>query len=471
MKRILPVALFVIIALGGAFAAVEHVDVAPRRLAPYVERRAAGHRTLIQDTGRYFAGVLRAVDRGRTDFHEPMPVPAAPAAQARAPTPAARPVVVASAESALQAIAEASPGDAIVFLPGTYRFDGAYIDVNRPGTSAQPISVRAEKPGTVVLQFDMVEGFLVSAPWWSFENLTIRGVCVDHSNCEHAFHVVGDAAHFVARHNEIVDFNAQFKINGSRGAYPDFGLIEGNVIRDASVRRTGNPVTPIDLVAASHWRIRGNRISDFVKGQSDRTSYGAFVKGGGTDNRFERNVVVCEDRLRDSPGQRVGLSLGGGGSSRNACRDHRCVTEQDHGVIASNLIASCSDDGIYLNRAAMSAIVHNTLIDTAGITARYGESSADVEGNLVDGVIRGVAGAAVHEGDNVVTRLAALYLGSHPVRRLFADAPALDLHWRGEPPRRHHVTPPPDDLCGAARTQQPAYGAFEDIARCAVAAD
>ena len=294
-------------------------------------------------------------------------------------------MAVASPEEALRAIGDAKPGDAITFLPGTYRFDGTYIAASQPATRAAPILVRAERPGSVVLEFNMVEGFLVSAPYWSFENLVIRGTCADHSHCEHAFHVVGNAAHFLARNNEIVDFNAHFKVNGSAGAYPDFGVIEGNTLRNDSVRDTGNPVTPIDLVAASHWRIRGNRISDFVKGRSDRISYGAFVKGGGADNRFERNVVVCEDRLRGFAGQRVGLSLGGGGSSADACRGGRCITEQDRGAIASNLIAACSDDGIYLNRAAASLITHNTLIDTGGITARFGESSADVEGNLVDG--------------------------------------------------------------------------------------
>ncbi len=41
--------------------------------------------------------------------------------------------------------------------------------------------------------------------------------------------------------------NAHFKVNGSGGAYPDFGVIEGNTLRNGSVRDTGNPVTPVDL--------------------------------------------------------------------------------------------------------------------------------------------------------------------------------------------------------------------------------
>jgi hypothetical protein len=57
-------------------------------------------------------------------------------------------------------------------------------------------------------------------------------------------------------------------------------------------------VTPIDLVAASGWKIAGNVIADFIKGQGDRTSFGAFAKGGAADTVFERNVVVCELALR-----------------------------------------------------------------------------------------------------------------------------------------------------------------------------
>ncbi len=467
MKFMLP-ALVAVVAVGGAIAAVERIDTPPRRLAIYVEQRAAGHRSEIQRIGGAIAAALLALDRGRTSFHDPLPVPPLDAPALAQPK---RKVVVGTTSDALDALEHAEPGDAITFIPGTYRFDGIYVDAHKPGEADAPISVRAEKPGSVVLEFNMVEGFLVTAPYWRFENLTIRGVCADHSNCEHAFHVVGGATHFVARGNEVLDFNAQFKINGTSGQFPDWGVIEGNVIRNGAARDTANPVTPIDLVAASHWRIVGNRISDFIKLQSDRTSYGAFAKGAGSDNALVRNVVVCEDRLRGFPGQRVGLSLGGGGTVRSVCRDRRCITEEDRGVIASNLVASCSDDGVYLDRAAMSVVAHNTLIDTGGITARFGESSGVVDGNLVDGPIRALAGATLDADDNRTTSVSALYLGLHPVRRLFADAAKLDLHWRADPPRRQRVGTVPADLCAATRPARPSYGAFEDIARCGVAAN
>jgi len=85
--------------------------------------------------------------------------------------------------------------------------------------------------------------------------------------------------------------------------------------------------------------------------------------------------------------------------------------------------------------------------------------------------MRAQDGATLHPRDNIDTRTAALYLGWHPVRRLFADAPALDLRWRADPPRRRDGGEPPADLCGASRSRQPTYGAFEDIARCAASAN
>src|SRR5690606_10145427 len=155
-----------------------------------------------------------------------------------------------------------------------------------------PIRVRALQPGSVRLEFDMTEGFLVSAPWWIFENLHIRGICREHSTCEHAFHVVGNAHHFVARNNVISDFNAHFKINAHANQAPDHGLLENNTLRNTTARHTHHPVVPIDLVGASHWRVHANFIHDFIKRDGDQISYGGYFKGAGSDNRFERNVVL-----------------------------------------------------------------------------------------------------------------------------------------------------------------------------------
>ena len=378
-------------------------------------------------------------------------------------------VFVSSPDEIITAIAHARPGDVITLMPGTYYFEKrTYIAVNQGGLESAPVTLRAERPGTVFLEFNMSEGFKVSAPYWTFENLHIRGVCQQQTNCEHAFHVVGEAAHFVARNNTIVDFNAHFKINGEGNIFPDYGLIAGNTLTNSRVRQTANPVTSIDLVAASHWQIQRNLITDFIKAQGDKISYGAFAKGEGSDNSFEKNIVLCENMLQGTPGQRVGLSLGGGGTGETFCRNRRCITEQNGGVIQSNLIAFCSDDGIYINRSAANKILHNTLIDTGGISVRFVESSSVVQGNLVDGLIRARDGGVLHLTDNHSANTTSLYLGLHPIRDLYVNAAAMDLAWKESPPNRVVAGAVPLDLCGAPRSTHPAYGAFEDFSACLV---
>ncbi len=455
---LLSVALFTFI--------VDKAGISPRVLASYVERRGIGHHPLIISVTEKVARQLAALDSrigpdslpafshiGAQSHAEPIALVNASVVQVR------------SAEDARQAILRAQPGDVITFQPGTYRYVSKSIRALKPGTAMQRIVVRAETPGTVTIEFDTVEGFVVSAPYWTFENLHIRGICKDHAKCEHAFHIVGDARHFHARNNTITDFNAHIKVNGANGKMPDHGIIDRNTFTNSSARQVAAPVTPIDLVAASHWTIQRNLISDFVKAHGDRISYGAFVKGGGTENVIERNVVLCEVKLKHAPGQRVGLSLGGGGTERQFCRDRRCIVEQEKSSLRANLIAYCSDDGIYVNRAASSKLIHNTLIDTAGITVRFPQSSADVQGNVVDGPIRNLDDALLRAEDNQHTSLFHLYLGMHPERGRYLDASSLNLAWTGKPPRRQVQDAVPD-LCQAARPQQPVYGAFDDFAGC-----
>jgi hypothetical protein len=450
-------------AAGGALY-LQQQGVTPRALAPYIEKRSSGHNRAIVGTGEAVAAALRRLDRGvagpRVGLFPGL------GAGAAVPAGAGEKRIVATSDEVRAAIAAAVPGDVITLLPGRYHFSRTALNLTRAGTLEAPIVLRAEQAGSVEIALELIEGFHVMAPHWRFENLLIRGVCKQHTYCEHAFHVTGPASHFVAQGNTIVDFNAHFKINGDQGSFPDHGRIEGNTLRNDSVRATRNPVTPIDLVAANGWIIRRNLIADFVKGGGDRISYGAFVKGAGKDNVIERNVVLCESRLQGAPGQRVGLSLGGGGTGKPYCRDGKCITEQDGGILEANLIAACSDDGIYLNNAAASKLVHNTLIDTGGIQVRFAGSSADIVGNLVDGDIRGRDGALLRIADNLSTPIAMLYMGYHPQRDLFVDAPGFDFRWRDGPQVRYKVKENGADLCGAERRPSPAYGAFDDIAAC-----
>lgn len=445
-------------------------DLAPRMIAPYIERRAEGHDPLIEQGATFLARLLIRLDRGAA-----LPVPqrdpdwigAQPdRSDSQQPGFIGRQVEVADAASALRALTQAVAGDVIVFAPGSYRFSGTGIDLTHPGRADAPIVVRAKRLGTVTIEFDALEGFHVMAPYWRFENLVVQGVCRHHDDCDHAFHIVGGADHVVLRNNVLRDFNAQVKINGEGGRFPDDGRIEGNTLVDRAPRNTDHAVTPIDLVAANHWTIAGNFIADFIKLHGDGTSYGAFAKGAGTGNRFVRNVVACEYRFRGLPGVRVGLSFGGGGTGPSFCRDRRCAVEQELGVMADNLIASCSDDGIYLNRSAQTRVAFNTVFDTAGVMARFPQTFANMRGNLVEGPLAVRDGARIDDRDNQASALIWNYLGVHPVRRQFENARLLDLRWASAPARLRARADSGPDLCGTPRTGSVPYGALVDFRSC-----
>jgi hypothetical protein len=474
-RRSLLAAAAVAVLAGAALPAiVDRVGVAPRTLAPYIEKRTSGHNPVIVGVGRRVAAVLTMLDRGPAGMPPP-PLSLSVGAQPRPAGQDAGGIQVATPDALRAALRDAAPGDVITLAPGTYRFEGKGIDVARAGRADARIVVRAARPGTVHIELATLEGFVVGAPYWRFENLDIRGVCPADDDCEHAFHVVGAGHHFESVNNTIRDFNAHIKINGEGGRYPDDGLIDHTTLAATHVRATTKPVTPIDLVTASGWTVRANVITDFVKRDGNEVSYGAFAKGGGKDNVFERNVVWCEQTLRGQPGQRVGLSLGGGGTGREFCRDGRCITEQEGGVVRANLIVGCSDVGIYLNGAAASKIVDNTLVDTSGIDVRYPTSSAVLDGNLVDGPIRARDGGILHLGDNRATPLWRAYAGSHPVRSLFRAPETGDFSWRGDPPLRDDPDMdgrPADapDLCGKRRATPAVYGAFARFTDCVPAA-
>lgn len=469
-RLLLILAMLAVVALtAAAVGAAWFLDsrgVTPRALAPYVVKRSSGHNPVIEQSGQLMSRTLLSLDRGSPYAGDEALLALRPGAQAEPiQTPAKRALTVLTVPQLLATMAGALPGDAITLAPGEYIISSGLL-ADRPGAKGNPIVMRANKPGTVTIELNLVEGFKVSAPHWTFENLTIRGACKSHDYCEHAFHVVGNADYFTARNNTIIDFNAHFKINGHDGAFPDHGAIIGNTITNTAIRNTGRAVTLIDMVAASDWLIRGNVITDFIKGGGDQISYGVFAKGAGERNVFEQNIVVCEHLLR-SPGQRVGMSLGGGGTGKQYCRDGRCITEQDDSVIRSNLIASCSDDGIYLNNAARSVVSHNTVLETGGIVVRFAGSSADIEGNLVDAAIRTRDGGTMRARDNVDSSIMATYFGIHAPRNQFTGWSVATLEWDGAPLRRKHPLPGNHpDLCGSPRPAAPAYGAFETLAGC-----
>lgn len=329
-------------------------------------------------------------------------------------------VPVASAAQLVAAIDAAQPGDEITLAPGTYTV-AQNLNCDVAGTPDAPIKVRSAAFGESLIRFDAVEGFKVSAPHWVFENLDIVGVCAVDSDCEHAFHVFGDADFLRIRDCRVRDFNAQIKSNILDGAFPDDVVIERCELSDTRARNTSNPVTKIDVVGGRRWRVRANLIRDGEKGGGDNVSYSAFLKGNSRDGIFERNLVVCEDAT--AGGVRLGLSFGGGGSGPGSiCEDGTCTPEHQNGVMRNNVIARCpADVGIYLNESAATRIEHNTLITNTGIDVRFAASTATIRNNLISGQIRDRDGGTSTATANHTGLTLDIY------EDWFVDPAALDL--------------------------------------------
>jgi hypothetical protein len=351
-------------------------------------------------------------------------------------------VLIRSAADLLRSVAAARAGDVLEIVPGRYTIRQT-IEPGAAGTPARPIVLRAARPGSVTLELDSVEGFRLAQPYWVFENLVLRGICRRHGDCEHAFHIVGPARGVVVRNNRIEDFNAQLKINGEGGHWPDDGLIQFNLLTDNLARQTDQPVAPIDLVGASGWQVADNVISHFVKAAGNGISYGVFMKGGGRAGRIERNLVLCGGHDISAPGSRVGVSFGDGGTGPVFCRDGRCDAEHVGGLVANNVVAHCNDFGIDVFKSPATVVAFNTLINTAGIDVRHAPATAQVYGNLLDGRIRARDGAQLSRQHNdvvdlpeVLTAPDALCLTRRAVADAIAPLDGIDGDFDGRPRTR-----------------------------------
>ncbi|MCA9683260.1 MAG: MYXO-CTERM sorting domain-containing protein [Myxococcales bacterium] len=324
------------------------------------------------------------------------------------------------------AVANAMPGDEIVLAPGTYILDNK-LNCTANGTADQPIVIRADTLGDATVQMNNLEGFHIQGAHWEIANLDIEGVCADDNNCEHAFHVTGDAEFTHIHHNTVHGFNAHIKANGTdtgpmgERVWPDDVVVEYNELYNPAPRNTGNPVTFIDVVGGRRWRVRANYIHDFAKGGGNNISYAAFLKGNSRDGIFERNLVVCE--MLHSGQIRLGLSFGGGGSAPdNICEDGTCDPEHQNGIMRNNIIAHCpADVGIYVNEGANSRIYNNTLYNTTGIDMRFVSTTGEVRNNLLNGQIRNRDGATANFASNLEMVSVADF------QAWFTDPDALDF--------------------------------------------
>ncbi len=372
----------------------------------------------------------------------------------------ARDVPVADATELRAAIEGARAGDVISLADGTYDVTGNLV-CRAAGTDEAPIVVRGVRPLGARIRFDAVEGFLVRGPHWRFEDLDIEGVCAAHPDCEHAFHVVGEADFTVIRRNRAQGFNAHIKANGegTPRVFPDDVLVEENEFFNPTPRMTSNPVTPIDVVGGRRWVVRANFIHDHHKALGDNISYAMFLKGNSRDGLIERNLVVCE--LLHTGGTRIGLSFGGGGTGPDSvCEGSVCTPEHQNGVMRNNIVVSCPASlGVYVNACAGCSVVHNTLYRVTGIDVRFAASDVEVAGNVVSGRIRTRDGATMTLVDNLEMVDEAQWSA------WFRDPAGVDftlLDGSAIVDRGTARADVPDDYCGNARDDgQPDLGAVE----------
>lgn len=327
-------------------------------------------------------------------------------------------IPVSNVTELVAAIGDADPGDVIILASGNYDI-ASNVSCLSNGAENNPITVRSETLGSAVINFDAVEGFKVLGTYWTFENLEIHGVCADDSACEHAFHIKGTADGTHIRNNKVEGFNAHIKGGGTNDTprkFSDDVIIEYNEFYSQSPRQTSNPVTPIDVVGGKRWRVSHNYIHDFQKARGNNISYAAFLKGNSSDGIFSHNLVLCQNLHQG--GVRVGLSFGGGGTGTQFCEDGSCQTEHRNGIMANNIIANCSDVGIYINKGANIQILNNTLFNTSGIDIRFDASRATVRNNLLDGRIRERNGGVATLSNNIE---------QGDLVSWFTDAPNLDF--------------------------------------------
>jgi len=429
----------------------------PQEWLRHLERRLSGHPTL-EALG------VPLIRMARPHWERPIPELSfptlgkgqqlqAPHLERQAPLAVLQ---VNDADALRQALLDAREGSRIELAPGHYHFSST-LRLGHAGSPALPITVWSAVPGAAVMHFSQDEGVLVDQPFWQFENLRIQGSCLHDADCDHALHVVGQAHHFLLSNSCIEGFNAHVKINGLNGVFPDDGRISFTTLQNSGGRDTAKPVAAIDLVGARRWRIEDNVISNLVKLGGDQVSYAAFMKGGGSEGRFERNLVLCSTAAISQPGMRVGLSFGGGLTGSSYCRGNSCTaSEYSSGVMLNNIVAHCNDYGIDINHATQAWIGFNTLINTGGIDTRGAPSDATLYANLLDGSIKARESSRMDARDNQQVRLT----------RLFKAPDRLDLARDAEPQMVNTPTMVRDDFCRQVRAARSSVGALDLLPQC-----
>jgi MYXO-CTERM domain-containing protein len=380
----------------------------------------------------------------------------------------AKQVPVASVVDLENAVAAAMPGDEIILSPGPYTV--STIDCTANGTMSQPIVVRGAMPLTSQVKGSSAEAFHVSGAYWTFEDLDVEGGCGQDSTCGTAFHVVGAADGFTLTGSRVRDFDRSIAVDAAQvsGLWraPDGGLLFGNEIADTHARDTTNPVIKVDLAAGSGWVVRANYIHDFRRVDGVR-AYGAVMRGGGSGDVFDRNLVLCTHDWTATNGTlAVGLSVGGDGTPPASCApaydaDAACTVEQTGGIVRNDIIVACSDVGVWVSRGAAVHVLFDTVIDTPGVDFDQATTTGEAHGNVLTNIVRQLDGAVIDTTGNLdsVTPNEFLLMYAAPLDGDLraASAGSLDM-LIGKAPTVASVT---DDYCARPRTAPYDLGALQ----------
>jgi hypothetical protein len=374
----------------------------------------------------------------------------------------AKVVPVATAAALLDAIGKANPGDAITLAPGTYRLN-ANVPVNRPGTSAQRIFVRAQQPLGATIELCSTEGFQVSAADWIFEDLVIKGVCPGPDDNEHAFHITGAAHETILRYNKVVDFKSHVKLNldnTTSRIWPNDTWYIGNVWMDTAAQPGAKPFNALNIDGGRRHIVRGNRFVDLVSVE-DRRASAIYPKITTRDMIVEQNLIICQKRVTGG-GDRAGISTGEAWNPSPYC-DTDCANVGN--VYRNNIVIGCNGPGnsfgIGVGYEKSTVYLHNT---EHAVKRNYFNGNANSSGADVVFVGNILYEDWLFDGPGRPTQMATVIAKAAGAAAMFVDAAHGDFTLkdgsaiRGKLARDSRA---PHDFCGHCRADTTDIGAID----------
>ena len=388
-------------------------------------------------------------------------------------------VDVGSADEILRAIANASPGDVITVREGSYDFS-RLIRVQNDGREDERIFLRAATAGTVTFNLSHIENFKIYAKFWVFENIRFFGDCDNGRDCEHAFHIVGDADDLIFRHNEIVNFASHVKLNGEvTGAgpaksFPDRTLFIGNFWHNTRYIQNNVPHNILNIDGGRDHVVRGNIFADYNTPESvPKSASAVYPKASTMGMLIEQNLIVCE-KERTAGETARGIQLGDGAPASICDGDDDqdgqgdCMEngQNQEAIVRNNIIMNCNNGGsaagIMVGSDRASHIAHNTVYNTgrrnAGFYIGHPDHDTFWRANILEnGVNTNYAERALQETENLMPSFEQMNgFFSAPMDGNFGLMDGADVTEQGltDPAVLH-------DFCGYPRGERADRGAIE----------